>query len=476
MLGCLKSVRFRIISEQSRQLSMKRNHKNGYDMNRNKRNNYVQTPRLQQPQSRLYEHQQFENTDEARIQELERYRISARHLASIMGENPKNFKYDDQVAAMKYLMPGYVMYAEACPKLEHPHEFMGQYRNPETLAAKQNMRVNSGRPDHYLYFNEDITLIDSLEKLNEIFDFLKNEAARIERDFSTGTIDAYPAEYKKRLSNAKIVAEFESPARFLGFESLPKAFTQKFQSKLRHISMLPTSYLAQDLLDKFSVAKKEGISYSDDFYAVQVPEIEVLGEKLENKWVSSALCIPAGSGQVNVTLVGDGNGKFDINGVPLHEFFDGKPSWMMAALKPLTILQKLNDFDAVISVVGTGGGEMAIRRPRGRDMKRWSYGVESVYHLPNRGAMPRHGFDEEHDSAIIRGGGKQARAISQGIAIAIVPFVSPEEAKTLKHLGLQQHDFRRKEREWKAGAGAGRLSGRRPKRMESGRWSRKTEW
>jgi len=145
------------------------------------------------------------------------------------------------------------------------------------------------------------------------------------------------------------VAEFESPARFLGFESLPKAFTQKFQSKLRHISMLPTSYLAQDLLDKFSVAKKEGISYSDDFYAVQVPEIEVLGEKLENKWVSSALCIPAGSGQVNVTLVGDGNGKFDINGVPLHEFFDGQPSWMMAALKPLTILQKLNDFDAVIS-------------------------------------------------------------------------------------------------------------------------------
>ena len=109
-----------------------------------------------------------------------------------MGENPKNFKYDDQVAAMKYLMPGYVMYAEACPKLEHPHEFMGQYRNPETLAAKQNMRVNSGRPDHYLYFNEDITLIDSLQKLNEIFDFLKDEAARIERDFSTGTIDAYP--------------------------------------------------------------------------------------------------------------------------------------------------------------------------------------------------------------------------------------------------------------------------------------------
>jgi hypothetical protein len=34
-----------------------------------------------------------------------------------MGENPKNFKYDDQVAAMKYLMPGDVMYAEACPKL-----------------------------------------------------------------------------------------------------------------------------------------------------------------------------------------------------------------------------------------------------------------------------------------------------------------------------------------------------------------------
>jgi len=41
---------------------------------------------------------------------MERYRISARHLAAIMGKDPKTFTYDDQTKAMKYLMPGYAMY------------------------------------------------------------------------------------------------------------------------------------------------------------------------------------------------------------------------------------------------------------------------------------------------------------------------------------------------------------------------------
>ena len=111
--------------------------------------------------------------------------------------------------------------------------------------------------------------------------------------------------------------------------------------------MLPTSYLAQDLLDKFSVAKKERITYTDDFYAVQVPKITILGETYENKWVSSALCLPAGSGQVNVTLVGDGSGQFDINGVPMLEFFDGQPRWVSELVgkscsRSLSALENIN--------------------------------------------------------------------------------------------------------------------------------------
>ena len=43
-----------------------------------------------------------------------------------MGRDAKTFTYDDQVRAMRYLMPGYAQFAEANPKLEHPNEWMGQ--------------------------------------------------------------------------------------------------------------------------------------------------------------------------------------------------------------------------------------------------------------------------------------------------------------------------------------------------------------
>ena len=57
------------------------------------------------------------------------------------------------------------MYGEAAPKLDHPHEWMGPYKNPETLARQQNVRTNNGRPDHYLYFNKDITsLFNNISK------------------------------------------------------------------------------------------------------------------------------------------------------------------------------------------------------------------------------------------------------------------------------------------------------------------------
>ena len=107
----------------------------------------------------------------------------------------KTFTYDEQQAAVKYLLPGYVMYAEGNPKLEHPQEWMGPYRNPESLAKQQNISLNDGRPDHFLYFNSDITILDAINKLQDYYNFLVSEHHRIEDDFAKGKIKEYPEDY-----------------------------------------------------------------------------------------------------------------------------------------------------------------------------------------------------------------------------------------------------------------------------------------
>ena len=46
-------------------------------------------------------------TDKDKIMEMEKYRISMRHLAVMMGKNPDEFTFEDQQKAIRYLMPGY---------------------------------------------------------------------------------------------------------------------------------------------------------------------------------------------------------------------------------------------------------------------------------------------------------------------------------------------------------------------------------
>ena len=88
------------------------------------------------------------------------------------------------------------MYGEAAPKLDHPHEWMGPYKNPETLARQQNVRTNNGRPDHYLYFNKDITILDALNKLEDIHVKLSKENDQILNDILTGKLKEIPEEYQ----------------------------------------------------------------------------------------------------------------------------------------------------------------------------------------------------------------------------------------------------------------------------------------
>jgi len=426
---------------------------------------YKRAPNLNQSDRFLAQYFDWHKNDEERIQELERYRISTRHLAAIMGKDPKTFTYDDQQAAVKYLLPGYVMYAEGNPKLEHPQEWMGPYRNPESLAKQQNISLNDGRPDHFLYFNSDITILDAINKLQDYYNFLVNEHHRIEEDFAQGKLKEYPEDYINCLNRTETeisdTEKFVSPAAFLGYEKLDKRYEQEFLNLLKKIHRLPTSYLAQNLLAEFGGRMSETPDLYDDFYSTTIDEIEVLGEIQKNRHISSALGCWNGQNQVNVTVIADGSGKFDINGIPFHKFFADSPEFFLRAISPLTAMQRLDHFDIVVGALGTPVGQ---RAHRGTEEHKWVYARASKMHLPYKGAEPRFGPGLDHTAALLNGGSRIARAVSQGIAIAMVPFISPQEARIMKQMGFQLDDVKRKERSWFAGAGVGRLRGRKGKK------------
>ena len=75
-------------------------------------------------------------------------------------------------------------------------------------------------------------------------------------------------------------------------------------------------------------------------------------------------------------------------------------------------MQRLKQFDAVVSVVGAGHDN---RAARGKEMRKWVYqAANSKMHLPYKGANPRFGIPPDHTAALLNGGAKIAMAISQG--------------------------------------------------------------
>ena len=68
----------------------------------------------------LHKHLTHTKDDDQKLIELEKWRTSMRHLAHVMGVKPEEFNYEQQIEAIRYLMPGYALFAEANPQMEHP--------------------------------------------------------------------------------------------------------------------------------------------------------------------------------------------------------------------------------------------------------------------------------------------------------------------------------------------------------------------
>ena len=101
--------------------------------------------------------------------------------------------------------------------------------------------------------------------------------------------------------------------------------------------------------------------------------------------------------------------KLDKKSIFLTLTFKGSPDFTLRALSPLTFLQRLKDFDAVISVVGTPAGQ---RSDKGKEERKWVYARASKMHLPYKGAEPRFGPQINHTAAALNGGSRMAKGQS----------------------------------------------------------------
>ena len=113
-------------------------------------------------------------TDKDKIIEMEKYRISMRHLAVMMGKNPDEFTFEDQQKAIRYLMPGqdslmdpltveeslykpifsgYSLFGEGTPRLTHPIMYMHEYTRKADAEAARKYGDIQGRPNNMFYFS-----------------------------------------------------------------------------------------------------------------------------------------------------------------------------------------------------------------------------------------------------------------------------------------------------------------------------------
>ena len=73
-------------------------------------------------------------------------------------------------------------------------------------------------------------------------------------------------------------------------------------------------------------------------------------------------------------------------------------------------LSSVQSYDAIISVTGYMGGPQAIRKPKGKELRKPTYGRYNNYAYPQNSPIPKYDFD--HRIATATGGKGAAAAIA----------------------------------------------------------------
>jgi len=623
--------------------SIRKGVEGGYELNEHRWKNWEPPPRFGKlSETHLVKHLMHIPTDKDKIMELEKYRISMRHLAVMMGKNPDEFTFEEQQKAIRYLMPGYSLFGEATPRVNHPAIWMQEYTTEKDFRTTQRFNDIQGRPENMFYWSSTKYTGDYLGIINLITFLERKEREIVDRKATgdltpkeaeillTGDVEVYFSDFIKRRNEEnwstensclrfrkELEAIYDSvwywPRSLLASENLRTKLTteeylilsQNFviydgmdeffdryrkekwsKDKLReeliknghNARYWPRHYIHKNLTPrrvtednpysmrdhnremksvyfelfgqtnipghqikypkfdpvlynkrrtdklhpykiqltmtnpvrlqdkkmksskKVRIAATESVNYElrkmsrvnlggllprdcksedqrtkvptmpklsipEEYHATMVDHINVLGIDFYNRECSTATGISASTNTVNVTVIKNGTGLYDINGVKLVQFFNYDTMCIMKALAPFSLLQQLKSYDMIIAVQGLGGGNVATYMSKGRDYPRQNYNsTTNVQALPYKEATPYFGQGPDQHIALNNGGMKIASLVARGICEALMPLIPKQERALLYKSGLMIPDVRTREGTWKTGAGTMKIRGRKTKK------------
>jgi len=184
---------------------------NGYELNEHRWKNWSAPPTFGKlKETLLVKHIMHIPTDKDKIIEMEKYRISMRHLAVMMGKNPDEFTFEDQQKAIRYLMPGYSLFGEGTPRLTHPIMYMHEYTRKADAEAARKYGDIQGRPNNMFYFSPIYYNGDYISILNLTTFIERKERDIVDRKASgeltakeaeillTGDVEVYFSDFMKK--------------------------------------------------------------------------------------------------------------------------------------------------------------------------------------------------------------------------------------------------------------------------------------
>jgi len=270
------------------------------------------------------------------------FEIGKRHLARIMGKDPKDdFTQDDIDSAISYLFPSGLFSPAARPFMRHPSQVFPKKKAPQFGW--------DGRPFHPLFYTGKPQFNQLLHDGRLALEQVAEAAAQPRQRRSKGSEEDDEAKNQEQL--AESMKAFVNSTKWMSQDSLKALLLEKINDVeydrfvnlgeriLEHNS---TSYLAKPFLSKY----REAIGDLVRQRQIQEPMVDETTGVRYSIGTGSRKCSKA------EVILREGTGRFVINGDEDGiDFFDGVLE-RMQILTPFSFLGRIGEFDVEAEVKG----------------------------------------------------------------------------------------------------------------------------
>jgi len=300
----------------------------------------LEEPRKVSKAMKVYMERAKEHDDFIKLQ-LHNFNVGKRHLANMMGRDPDFFTQEDIDEAVKYLFPSGLFDPRARPMMKHPEEIY-----PKKKEAEFDI---TGRPYHSLFYTSKPNYYQLLHDINTKLKALNNYEDMKAASASNETLKYSEPPEEMNLNGSEWLSKLKMEGILLeklndrDYSALVKTLDRLSQHPfahkekkfiMEHRSMLAVQTLAEDI--PALLLDEAGRSY-----------MKATGRR------KTAHC--------EVTVMGQGTGRVDINGRDLLYFENKQEREQVLFPIEFTGLLGLVDVKATVSGGGPAGQAGALR-------------------------------------------------------------------------------------------------------------------